>query len=119
MFGTSGIRGIYGKDITGELASDVASIFADGRLIIARDLRESGIPLLKAACAGAFAAGSDVIDLGIIPTPTAALASKKHAGRTIMLTASHNPPQYNGLKLIESSFLLRANTNNQTPHPDR
>jgi phosphoglucosamine mutase len=101
MFGTSGIRGIYGQDITGELASDVASIFADGRLIIARDLRESGIALLKGACAGAFSAGSDVIDLGIVPTPTAALASKKHASRAIMLTASHNPPEYNGLKLIE------------------
>ena len=102
MFGTSGIRGIYGKDITEELSARVASIFADGKLIIGRDIRGSGVQLLEAACGGAFSAGSDVIDLGIVPTPTTALASKKHASHAIMLTASHNPPEYNGLKLIEN-----------------
>jgi len=101
MFGTSGIRGIYGKDITEELSERVASIFAKGKLVIGRDIRGSGVSLLKAACAGAFSAGADVIDIGIVPTPTTALASKKHASRAIMLTASHNPPEYNGLKLIE------------------
>ncbi|VVC04528.1 putative phosphoglucosamine mutase [Candidatus Bilamarchaeum dharawalense] len=101
MFGTSGIRGIYGKDITEELASGIAGVFADGKLVLGRDIRESGMPLFKAATKGAFSSRADVIDLGIVPTPTVALATKKHGCRGIMLTASHNPPEYNGLKLIE------------------
>jgi phosphomannomutase len=103
VFGTSGIRGIYGRDITEALAERVAAIFAEGQgtLAIGRDIRESGPRLLEAACRGACSSGADVIDLGILPTPTTALASKKHPSRAIMLTASHNPPEYNGLKLIE------------------
>ncbi len=101
MFGTSGIRGIYGHDITIGLASKVASIFASGRLVVGRDIRESGPALFSAVCRGAYSAGADVVDLGIVPTPTAALATKKHSCRGIMITASHNPPGYNGLKLIE------------------
>ncbi|MFH0884901.1 MAG: hypothetical protein V1861_04285 [Candidatus Micrarchaeota archaeon] len=101
MFGTSGIRGVYGQDITPALASRIASIFCGKRLVVGRDIRESGPTLFEAVCQGAFAAGATVIDLGIVPTPTVALATKKHACRGIMLTASHNPPEYNGLKLIE------------------
>ncbi|MEW6722636.1 MAG: phosphoglucosamine mutase [Candidatus Micrarchaeota archaeon] len=102
MFGTSGIRGIYGKDITEALACRIASIFAEGELVLGRDIRESG-PMLVSACArGASAAGSATIDLGVLPTPTVALATKKRGCRGIMVTASHNPPEYNGLKLIEA-----------------
>jgi phosphomannomutase len=101
MFGTSGIRGIYGQDITPALASRIAAIFCGKRLALGRDIRESGPALFEAVCQGAFAAGAEVIDLGIVPTPTVALATKIHACRGIMLTASHNPPEYNGLKLIE------------------
>ncbi|NYZ73565.1 hypothetical protein H0O00_00320 [Candidatus Micrarchaeota archaeon] len=101
MFGTSGIRGIYGKDITEGLAGKLASVFAEAGLCLGRDIRTSGPSLFKAAASGALSAGSDVIDLGIVPTPTVALATKKHGCRGIMLTASHNPPEYNGFKLIE------------------
>lgn len=101
MFGTSGIRGIYGKDITEELATGIAGVFADGKLAIGRDIRSSGPSLFKAAVRGAFSSQANIIDLGIVPTPTVALATKKHNCRGIMLTASHNPPEYNGLKLIE------------------
>jgi phosphoglucosamine mutase len=101
MFGTSGIRGVYGRDITEELSARVSSVFAGSRLAVGRDIRESGGSLLEAACLGAFAAGAEVIDLGIVPTPTVALATRKHGCRGLMLTASHNPPEYNGLKLIE------------------
>lgn len=100
MFGTSGIRGIYGKDVTEDLALKISNAFAEGELFVARDLRSSGIPLSLAVSAGALACGSDVIDVGIAPTPTLALAAKKSRG--IMVTASHNPPEYNGLKLIEN-----------------
>ncbi len=99
MFGTSGIRGIYGEDVTEELAVKIGNVFAKDELFIARDLRSSGIPLSLAVAAGALCAGSDVIDVGIAPTPTLALAARKSRG--IMVTASHNPPEYNGLKLVE------------------
>ena len=101
MFGTSGIRGVYGKDITEGLAGRVAYLFAKGKLAVGRDIRESGPALRDAVLSGAFSAGAQVIDLGVVPTPTLALATKKHGCRGIMLTASHNPPEYNGLKLIE------------------
>jgi phosphomannomutase len=101
MFGTSGIRGVYGKDITEDLAERVSSIFSRGKLAVGRDIRESGPSLLGAVARGAISAGSDVIDLSVVPTPTAALATLKHSCRGIMLTASHNPPEYNGLKLME------------------
>lgn len=97
MFGTSGIRGIYGQDITEGLALKIANVFASGPLVVGRDIRESGHPLLDAVCAGALSAGADVVDIGIVPTPTVAL----YPNRGIMITASHNPPEYNGLKLIE------------------
>jgi len=101
MFGTSGIRGVYGKDITPLLAQRVAAIFSGRQLAVGRDIRESGPALLDAVCRGAFSAGADVLDLGVVPTPTVAFATKKLRIRGIMLTASHNPPEYNGLKLIE------------------
>lgn len=101
MFGTSGIRGVFGKDITGALAERIAFIFADEKLVVGRDIRESGPALFDAVFSGASSAGAQIIGLGVVPTPTLALATKKHACRGIMLTASHNPPEYNGLKLIE------------------
>ncbi|MFH1521206.1 MAG: hypothetical protein ABID61_06175 [Candidatus Micrarchaeota archaeon] len=101
MFGTSGIRGVYGKDITEELVTGITGVFADGKIAIGRDVRGSGISLFKAAVNGAFSSQANVVDLGIVPTPTVAFATKKHNCRGIMLTASHNPPEYNGMKLIE------------------
>ncbi len=101
MFGTSGIRGVYGKEVTEALAERVAFLFARGKLVVGRDIRESGPSLFDAIRSGADSAGANVIDLGVVPTPTLALATKKHGYRGIMLTASHNPPEYNGLKLIE------------------
>lgn len=103
MFGTSGIRGIYASEITEELALRVANVFSGEKLAMGRDIRKSGIPLAQATAAGATSSGADVIDLGIVPTPTVALATKKHMCRGIMITASHNPPEYNGLKLIENT----------------
>lgn len=103
MFGTSGIRGVYGKDITEALAEKIAAIFARDSLCLGRDIRASGPSLFKAAASGAMSAGADVVDLGIVPTPTLALATRKHGCRGIMLTASHNPQEYNGLKLVEDA----------------
>jgi phosphoglucosamine mutase len=103
MFGTSGIRGRYGSDVNESLALRVANAFSDKDIAIGRDIRKSGLPLLLAASAGAASAGRDVIDLRIVPTPTVAYAAKKHNANGIMITASHNPDEYNGLKLISES----------------
>ncbi len=53
MFGTSGIRGVYGRDITPAMAARIASIFSTGKLVIGRDIRKSGPELLNAVCQGA------------------------------------------------------------------
>jgi phosphoglucosamine mutase len=101
MFGTSGIRGIYGKDITERLAKGVSNVFVEDSLVVGRDLRKSGQGLRDAVADGVLEAGADFIDTGIVPTPTVALASLRYNCRGIMITASHNPPEYNGLKLID------------------
>jgi phosphoglucosamine mutase len=101
VFGTSGIRGIYGNGIDEALARKISVVFTEGKLVVGRDIRESGPSLLEAITQGALQVGAHVIDCGILPTPTLALATKKHGCRGIMITASHNPPEYNGLKLIE------------------
>ncbi len=100
MFGTSGIRGIYGKDITPELALRVANAFAESDVCIGRDTRESGVPLAFAAIGGVLSAGRDGIGLGIVPTPLVAFGTMRFGCGGIMITASHNPAEYNGLKLI-------------------
>lgn len=100
MFGTSGIRGIYGKGITPELALKVANAFAESNVSIGRDTRESGVPLAFAAMGGVLSSGKDGIGLGIVPTPLVAFATMKFGGGGIMVTASHNPAEYNGLKFM-------------------
>jgi len=109
LFGTSGIRGVYGREVTEGLAMRVANIFADRDVVVARDTRQTGMPLSEAVLAGALARGRTAIQLGIVPTPTLALATRKYSCNGIMLTASHNPPEYNGLKLFsEGREISRA-----------
>jgi phosphoglucosamine mutase len=100
MFGTSGIRGLYGKEITPELSMRIANAFSAPSLAIGMDTRETSPLIQKAALAGAMCAGKDAISLGIVPTPLLAYATLKHKCRGLMVTASHNPPEYNGLKLV-------------------
>lgn len=108
MFGTSGIRGIVGQDITPELFSRVAlaSARAGGKLAIATDTRPSSQMLKCSFIAGALAAGSDTFDLGIAPTPALAYAAWRTGEMGAMVTASHNPPNYNGLKLFSGGLEL-------------
>ncbi len=102
MFGTSGIRGLYGSEITPLLALRIANAFSYSNVVIAKDTRRSGPLLEKAAFAGITASGKDAISAGIVPTPVLAYATLKHKANGIMITASHNPPEYNGLKLISA-----------------
>ncbi len=100
LFGSSGIRGVVNKEFTAELAIKIGSAVGTGykRVVIGHDTRVSGIMVTKALIAGLLSAGADVTDIGMVSTPTLAhTASDYDAG--IMVTASHNPAPYNGIKL--------------------
>lgn len=104
----SGMRGIVGMDLTPELVTrHAAALGAWARaagnpsVVLGRDARTSGAMFAMAAKAGLMSAGADVIDLGIVPTPTVQLAVEHHhAGAGLILTASHNPIEWNALKLV-------------------
>lgn len=104
----SGMRGIVGSDLTPELvARHAAALGAWARaagnptVVLGRDARTSGAMFAMAAKAGLMSVGAEVIDLGIVPTPTVQLAVEHHrAGAGLILTASHNPVEWNALKLV-------------------
>jgi len=102
MFGTSGIRGLYGTDVTPELARKVGNAAGckGKKLVLARDTRSTSPILAKSLSAGAMAAGCSVIDIGVAPTPLLAYACMVEKCDGAMITASHNPPEYNGIKLF-------------------
>jgi phosphoglucosamine mutase len=105
LFGSSGIRGLANKDITTTLSQRVGAAIATmhqgGQVVVGYDARISG-PMLEAALSsGLNAAGADVLQVGLVPTPVTAwmiLETGSDAG--VEITASHNPPPYNGLKVF-------------------
>ncbi|WP_296784900.1 phosphoglucosamine mutase [uncultured Methanobrevibacter sp.] len=105
LFGTSGIRGLIGSEVTCELALNVGKSLAyylgnQGTVVIGYDTRTTNQMLDQAICAGLLESGVDVVKIGMVPTPLVGYATEKlNADAGIMLTASHNPSQYNGIKL--------------------
>ena len=109
--GVSGIRGVVGEFLTPALARAFAQAFGSyvgvGRVVVGRDTRTSGPMLQHAVQCGLLAAGCEVVDVGILPTPTIQIytgATRARGG--LALTASHNPPEYNALKLFNSHGLF-------------
>lgn len=108
MVSVSGMRGIVGKDLTPELVARHAAALgawarASGKpvVVLGRDARTSGPMFAHAATAGLMSVGVEVVDVGIAPTPTVQLAVEHHhAGAGLILTASHNPIEWNALKLV-------------------
>lgn len=101
----SGIRGIVGAGLTAERACAFAAAFAaylkGGPVALSRDGRPSGLVLRHAVLAGLLGGGCTVHDLGVAPTPTCGLAVRRlRAAGAIQITASHNPAEWNGLKLF-------------------
>jgi len=104
-FSEAGVRGIVGDSLTPQLTSSLASTFGkytgSGRVIVARDTRNSGKMLEQAVIAGLLSVGCQPLILGIVPTPTVQLMVKHYnASGGIVITASHNPVEWNALKFI-------------------
>ena len=105
LFGSSGIRGLANKDITTTLAQRVGAAIATmnqgGQVVVGYDARISGPMLEMALSSGLNAAGADVIQVGLVPTPvTAWMIGETGSDAGVEVTASHNPPPYNGLKVF-------------------
>jgi len=108
LFGSSGLRGVVNKDLTPVLAVKVGlalgAFTSAGRICVARDTRLSGSLIENALVSGLLACGSKVYCLGVLPTPVLAyLTMKLKADAGVMITASHNPPQYNGIKIFDGN----------------
>lgn len=108
--GITGVRGVVGEAFTPELAVGFAQAFGTyldgGRILVCRDTRPSGPMVHAAACSGLLAAGCEVIDLDICPTPSMQLALKKFdADGGIAITAGHNPAPWNALKFVRADGL--------------
>ncbi len=120
IFGTDGIRGIFNKDITYSLVKNVGygygiTLKNNKPVLIGRDTRESGKILLEALTKGLNSAQKEVIDIGVCPTPAIPfLIKNQNLGSGIMISASHNPPEYNGIKIFdEKGEKLKKTTENQ------
>jgi phosphomannomutase/phosphoglucomutase len=104
LFGSSGTRGVVGEELTPtfvtRVAAAAATVWDVNRVAIGRDTRTSGKMLTDAATAGLASTGTDVDRLGIVPTPAITRYCEVESMPGLMITASHNPPEYNGIKLI-------------------
>ncbi|MDZ7291827.1 MAG: phosphoglucosamine mutase [candidate division KSB1 bacterium] len=107
----SGIRGVIGESLTPDVALSIAQAFGtycqSGRVVLGRDSRVSGPMLHHAVTAGLMAVGCEVIDIGIAPTPTTKIATHNlNAAGGLVITASHNPVMWNGLKMLARDGLF-------------
>lgn len=103
-FGTSGIREVVNEKLTPDLALKVGkalgTFLGEGRVVVGMDTRTSGEMLKNALISGLLGTGVDVIDIGLSPTPLTGFAIRLYeADAGVTITASHNPPQYNGIKV--------------------
>jgi len=103
-FGTDGVRGVVGQDLTVELVEQLgraATLWSDGgRVFVGRDTRGSGEELEEAFGRGVVAAGGNAVLAGVLPTPAVALLALDLGA---VISASHNPPEYNGVKFFDRS----------------
>ncbi len=111
MISVSGIRGVVGDGLSPEVIVNFAQAFGtylgSGRVVVGRDSRVTGPMVKHAVYAGLMAAGCDVVEIGVCPTPTVQMAVELLKARAgIAITASHNPIEWNALKLIDTTGLF-------------
>lgn len=111
MFGTDGVRGIANEELTAELAYNLgragAYVLTEGahkpKILVGMDTRISGDMLEAALVAGILSVGAEAVCLGIVPTPAVAYLTRKYgADAGVVISASHNPVEYNGIKFFNS-----------------
>ena len=111
LFGTSGIRGVVNQDLTPDFCYEIAQALGStlpsaSRVCLATDTRVSREIIKAAVVSGLLSSGIDVVELGILPTPALALLTRELGFDTgIMITASHNSPEFNGIKLFNGNSL--------------
>ncbi|MBR0576949.1 phosphoglucosamine mutase [Proteiniclasticum sp. BAD-10] len=110
MFGTDGVRGIANSELTAELAFQLgkagAVVLTKGthkpKILVAKDTRISGDLLESAMIAGILSVGAEAVSLGVVPTPAVAYLVRKYgADAGVMISASHNPVEFNGIKFFD------------------
>src|SRR6267142_3511226 len=103
-FGTDGVRGIVGEFLTAELVERLGKASAlwsgGGRVFVGRDTRASGEDLEEAFARGVVSAGGSAVLAGVVPTPAVALL---RLDLGVVISASHNPPEYNGVKFFDKT----------------
>jgi phosphomannomutase/phosphoglucomutase len=106
LFGSSGTRGVANETLTPafvlRVARATATVLGADRIALARDTRTSGEMLANAAASGLASTGADIDRLGVIPTPGLQIYADREGVPGLMITASHNPAPYNGIKLFEA-----------------
>jgi phosphomannomutase / phosphoglucomutase len=107
LFGTNGIRGLVNIELTPEMAikvgCSIGTFFGRKKILLGYDARTSGVMISKAVISGLNATGCNVFLAGMAPTPSLQFAVKNHKmDGGVLITASHNPPEYNGIKVIWS-----------------
>jgi len=107
LFGTNGVRGVFSEDFTLEFVHDlvlaISNYFKDGTILVGYDGRDSSSVISKVVCSTLNFAGLDCHLAGLVPTPCLEFATKTLGyNGGIMITASHNPPEYNGIKPVAS-----------------
>ncbi len=106
LFGTSGIRGVVDRELSTDFCRRVggaigATLPRASTVCIATDTRISRDVIKEAVNSGLLSSGTNVVDLGVLPTPALALLTRELGfAAGLMITASHNPPEFNGIKLF-------------------
>lgn len=109
MFGTDGVRGVANTELTPQIAYNLgragAYVLTEGthkpKILVAKDTRISGDMLESALIAGILSVGAEAVVLGVVPTPAVAYLTRKYgADAGVMISASHNPVEYNGIKFF-------------------
>lgn len=104
LFGTFGVRRVVNEVLTPEFAAKLAAAYGNvyqGTIAVGGDTRTSTPMIKHAVIAGLLSSGCDVMDLGILPTPAVQYAVRNYYDGGVIITASHNPPNYNGIKFVD------------------